>query len=102
MPEKTETPDQTSRGFRFVLTSGREGAAALRDRDQAGRRLEALAVGGGELAGPGDEAGRATARLALEAVDVLDRATEDGREADAEDRADVGLGGGVQDTLVEA
>src|SRR5690349_23923702 len=57
-----------------VAGSGGEGAAALRDRDQAGRRFEALAVLGGELTGPGHEAGRATARRSLEPVDVLDRA----------------------------
>ena len=39
---------------------------------------------------------------ALVAVDELRRAAGDGREADAEDRADVGLGGRADHALVEA
>src|SRR5450755_4793884 len=53
--------------------------------DQRGGWLEALAVGGGEVARAGHESGQA----ALVAVDVLQDAAGPAREADPEDRPDV-------------
>src|SRR5204863_7623277 len=72
--------------------------AAVRLLDERGRRLEALAVTLGQLARSGHEAGRA----ALVAVDVLEHSAGPAGEADAEDRADVGVGNRLDHALVEA
>src|SRR2546423_696821 len=62
------------------------------------RHLEPLAVLLAQLLRPRHEAGDA----AVVAVDVLDHAAGPGREADAQDRADVRLGDRTQHALVQA
>ena len=69
-----------------------------RKLEQRLRRGEAVAVLGGELAGPRHETGLAAGI----SDDVLRRATGPRREADAHDRADVGVGGRREHALVEA
>src|SRR5687767_1502047 len=61
-------------------------------------RGEAVAVGLGQLAGAGDEA----LDTALVAVDVLQDAAGPAGEADTHDRADIGVGDGLDDALVDA
>src|SRR4051794_8846023 len=74
------------------------GLAALGTGDQRRRRLEALAVAPGELAGPRGEAGDP----ALVAIDVREPPAAPSREADAQDGADVAVGDRLDDALVEA
>src|SRR3954447_8494400 len=95
----------TSAGRMTGLLRGREralrvvvGLAALGLLDQRRGRLEALAVALGQLARPGDEPGDP----ALVTVDVLEHAPGPAGEADAHDRADVGVGDRLDDALVEA
>src|SRR4051794_9546334 len=64
---------------------------------QRDRRGEALAVGLGELTRAGDEAGEAS----VVAVDVLQDAAGPAGEPDAHDGADVRIGDGLDDTLVQ-
>src|SRR5688500_7222152 len=79
-----------------------EALALLGLLDQAGRRGEPVAVLGGQLLGPGDERLDAGAGRALVAVDELSGTAGERGEPDAEDRADVRLGGRVDHALVEA
>src|SRR3954471_9293055 len=72
--------------------------AGLGLRDQRGRRVEALAVGGGELTRAGDEAGEAP----VVAVGVLEDAARPAGEPDAHDRPDVRVGDRLDHALVEA
>src|SRR5215218_8952917 len=78
------------------------GLVALGALDERGRRGETLAVGGGELLGPLDEAGEAVVGLGLISVDVLEHAAGPAGEADAHDRADVRVGDRLDHALVEA
>src|SRR3954452_24985334 len=70
----------------------------LGSRSQRRRWGEPVAVPRRELVGPGHETGDTTRVL----LDVLGNPAGPRREADAEDRADVGVRRGRQDPLVEA
>src|ERR1700677_3167732 len=80
--------------FRRVLAV--EALALGRHLPQAAARREARTVLAGEFLRPCDE------RLRAHAVDQRDRAAGERREAEAEDRADVGLAGVGDDALLHA
>lgn len=84
---------------RAAVTRRRPSRRDGRPAGRPGRRgCEPVAVAVGQFGGAGREAGRAARVL----PDVADHPSGPGREADAEDRADVGVGLGTQHPLVEA
>src|ERR1700733_11045662 len=85
-----------SRRLLFWRVLAVEALALGRHLPQAAARREARTVLASEFLGAGDE------RLRAQAVDQRDRTAGERREAEAEDRADVGLAGVGDDALLHA